>query len=365
MAEELAPWTAQGLRITDADLETALLQPRGTPVNGSCYTRDTVYVVAGRVYWASPCPQGRKPWFVQSLQLLAAALAATPADEPPVPDVTFVLNVNDWPVCARHASPGRPLPCFDLSTTDEHWAIRFPGFAFGGFDSKVIDPARLFADAVPWASRAPVAVFRGQLGCYVNVGAHAYSAHRRAQQQGHVPCPRYVAWAAGQAHPDLLDVGLVGVRVNALRALGLNETQLPTVPRMGVREHAAYRYLIHLDGQTYAYRLQTLLALGSTVLKQTSPFREFYYDLLRPNVHYVPFYIAADGSTNLADKVRHLRANDDLAQRVARRGMHFVRAALNGPCIAAYWRTLLRAYHALLVDPVVLPATAEPVPAYA
>ena len=79
-------------------------------------------------------------------------------------------------------------------------------------------------------------------------------------------------------------------------------------------------------------------------------------------MHYVPFYVAADGSTNLAEKVHHLRANDDLAQRVARRGMHFARAALNGPCIAAYWRTLLRSYHALLVDPVVLPATAEPVP---
>lgn len=50
-----------------------------------------------------------------------------------------------------------------------------------------------------------------------------------------------------------------------------------------------FKYQINLDGTVAAYRLPYLLAGGSLVLKQNSPYYEFFYKDLEPMVHYIPF----------------------------------------------------------------------------
>jgi len=58
-----------------------------------------------------------------------------------------------------------------------------------------------------------------------------------------------------------------------------------------------YKYLISLDGNSYANRLIKLLATNSLVVKENTPTRqaiEFYYHMLQPGVHYLPFDIKTD-----------------------------------------------------------------------
>lgn len=50
-----------------------------------------------------------------------------------------------------------------------------------------------------------------------------------------------------------------------------------------------YKYQISIDGTVAAYRLPYLLGGSSVVLKQDSPYYEFFYHELKPNVHYIPF----------------------------------------------------------------------------
>ena len=50
------------------------------------------------------------------------------------------------------------------------------------------------------------------------------------------------------------------------------------------------QYLVHLDGHSYSHRLVKLLATNSLVLKEETADLEYYYHLLRPYVHYVPFH---------------------------------------------------------------------------
>ena len=47
---------------------------------------------------------------------------------------------------------------------------------------------------------------------------------------------------------------------------------LERAERVPLREHANYRFLVHLDGYTASSRLQSLLATNSVVLKQDSYF---------------------------------------------------------------------------------------------
>ena len=47
---------------------------------------------------------------------------------------------------------------------------------------------------------------------------------------------------------------------------------------------------MHLDGHSYSHRLVKLLATNSLVLKEETADLEYYYHLLRPYVHYVPFH---------------------------------------------------------------------------
>lgn len=50
-----------------------------------------------------------------------------------------------------------------------------------------------------------------------------------------------------------------------------------------------YKYQISIDGTVAAYRLPYLLAGSGVVLKQDSPYYEFFYHNLEPFVHYIPF----------------------------------------------------------------------------
>lgn len=53
-------------------------------------------------------------------------------------------------------------------------------------------------------------------------------------------------------------------------------------------DHAAYRMLVHLDGQGLSLRLEQLLPLNSVVLREESGYRSFYHHLIMPYDHYIP-----------------------------------------------------------------------------
>ncbi len=44
-----------------------------------------------------------------------------------------------------------------------------------------------------------------------------------------------------------------------------------------MKEHAMYRYLLHLDGASASYRLAHLFLINSLVLKQESRYIEYFY----------------------------------------------------------------------------------------
>ena len=71
-----------------------------------------------------------------------------------------------------------------------------------------------------------------------------------------------------------------------------------------MEEQLQYKYLIAVDGWAAPWeRVPAVLASNSLLLKQESPFVEWFYDLMIPGVHYVPVkYDLSD----LVDKIKLL-----------------------------------------------------------
>lgn len=111
------------------------------------------------------------------------------------------------------------------------------------------------------------------------------------------------------------------------------------------QRHSAYRYLLHLDGHTYSNRLGWLLFTGSTVLKQASPWLEWYTADLLPGVHVEPLWLTATDDVLAA--VERLRSDDARARAIGAAGLAFARRSLSRAARCAHWDRVLRGYVAL------------------
>ena len=105
-----------------------------------------------------------------------------------------------------------------------------------------------------------------------------------------------------------------------------------------MERHAEYKYLISLDGNSYSHRLLKLLALNSVVIKEETPYVEFYYHLLKPHVHYVPFEFTMQhrkldtARSNLTAVVQAAIKDDEAMRLISERGhalVHTLRARVS------------------------------------
>jgi hypothetical protein len=90
---------------------------------------------------------------------------------------------------------------------------------------------------------------------------------------------------------DALDAGYSGVpdrrcEVDPL----LCDPYLPAMPTVPFEEHPKFKYLLNCDGIVAAYRLSNLMHINSLILKQDSPWMEYFYRSIRQDEHYVTFY---------------------------------------------------------------------------
>ena len=97
--------------------------------------------------------------------------------------------------------------------------------------------------------------------------------------------------------------------------------------RLSVVDMLQFKYVLDIDGyaSTYSGTFWKLYS-GSVLLKQTSVWRQWYYDRLIPWVHYVPIN---NNFSDLSDKIEWCIKNDDLARKISENARAFVKKALN------------------------------------
>lgn len=136
------------------------------------------------------------------------------------------------------------------------------------------------------------------------------------------------------------------VRANASRP------PLPLLPETNATDNLHFKYLLNLDGHSYAHRLLKLLATNSLVIKEESLELEFYYHLLKPYVHYIPFAFKADVQrytlekieTNLTAVVRMAKRHDGEMRQIAEQAHALVHTHLCDAARRCYLYELLRRY---------------------
>jgi len=178
---------------------------------------------------------------------------------------------------------------------------------------------------------------------------------------------RQVALDLGRQHPDLFEVGwtaafdvqawnplsdernvlnteaLLKLKAQGLgkRASSGSDTNVASLPAGFLRSYqgqvqkqrvspydylSSTKYLLVLSGNNGADRLGPFLAhSGAVLLLQENDALSHFSHRLRPWVHYVP---VTHSAADLADKVRWLQQNDDLAYQLARNAYFFGRSFL-------------------------------------
>lgn len=105
-------------------------------------------------------------------------------------------------------------------------------------------------------------------------------------------------------------------------------------------EHYRYAYLLFPRGNTISDRLRLLLPLNAVILRDTSAnfvdYQEFYYELLKPWIHYIP---VTAGSLNAT--MSKLRAAPALCKHIIHSQHQFVSNVLSYARLQDYVQSLL------------------------
>jgi hypothetical protein len=91
--------------------------------------------------------------------------------------------------------------------------------------------------------------------------------------------------------------------------------------KLATEEMLKYRYLLDVDGYTNSWGLPWKLRSGSVVIKQQTRWTQWYYDRLKPWVHYAP---CAPDFSDLHEVYAKLEANPELVAFIRRNAQLFM-----------------------------------------
>lgn len=134
-----------------------------------------------------------------------------------------------------------------------------------------------------------------------------------------------------------LDVGIVSekntidsnsIRFDPVYGLGMLNTGIKSSNRLNYVEQSNYKYIIHVDGNVNAYRLLSIMATGSLIIRVRSSFTSWFEHLIEPGKHFVE--VKSDLS-DLLEKVQWCKKNDSQCLEMASRSLKFAQNILLNP----------------------------------
>ena len=318
--EDLAPFQEKGVRKEDIDatIRDVAKIPSGHLASFVRYTvKDNV------LSWTSPCDSKdvRILHVVELLEDMALNLG--------LPDLDFLVSLWD--------SYDNPLflektycPVFTMCKLKGNpWGVLYPEFRFFDYRRRVFNDIVWTSDRSSWDQKIGKAFWRGMSsgGCY--------------SEDGWDLMPRSRLTVLSKENPDLIDAFFTSPYSLNNQVKGWMESYgLFTIWNYPV-DFVPYKYLVAMDGNTFASNFWWLLLSNCTVFKNDSDYSEWFYKGLEPYVHYVPYAIDL---SDFKDKVTWIRTHDDEGREIAERGALFAKEHLTNEALVAYFYRLLLAY---------------------
>lgn len=251
----------------------------------------------------------------------------------PLPDVDFIVSLQD----GFEQSLGLECPLFVYAKTKgANDQVLIPDFkALTGYTTlrKMMEKG---SQKYPWEKKEAQAFWRGATtGGYLTLSNWTQFARTKLA-------------LLSLAHPQELDARFNNFAQcdpevpKVLKAKGLQGNRVSQI------NHLKYKYLVDVDGNTCSFEryFWTLLS-NSLVLKQETPFIQWYYGGVKPYKHYVP---VKEDLSDLLEKLAWARAHDEEARQIAENATAFVKSNLSTEDIFLYMAQLLKEYAKLQRD---------------
>jgi len=279
-----------------------------------------------------------------------------------VPDIEFFVNRRDFPLITVDGtepynniwdSKNKKLvshdyekyaPILSMSNSARYADIMIPTWddwsRVQSFEGKwFVRTCKKYSDSfdTKWDKKLPTAVFRGgTTGCGISINTNkrlkvSYISSQTKTPDGEIP---------------LLDAGITNWNVRPrkiegepyLQTINIKEIPFGLATRLSPEEQSGYKYIVHIEGHVAAFRLSLELSMGSTILMVESQWKLWYSDMLEPYKHYIP--IKGDMS-DLLDKIKWCRDNDDECKKIAENGKLFYNTYLQRNGVLDYLQKMV------------------------
>lgn len=231
----------------------------------------------------------------------------------------------------------QPWPVLGFTSTNElinnaHVILIPDSEALFGY-SQLFREAEKATYNTPWSDKIPKVFWRGSA---TGAGPENNDLNGTARL-------RFMNYASNL---DFADIGLTFYtpQLNS-QFKQLVATTYSLKPRVTVAESIKYRYLIDIDGNSCSYsRMAWILYSNSLLMKHTSIYKQWYYDQIQPNVHYLPI---AEDFSNLQEQYNWAENNQEAAQAIAANSRQLAKQIFNPNSILDAFEKGLLQYHAL------------------
>ena len=215
-------------------------------------------------------------------------------------------------------------------------AVLWPETRQSNYKFNILKGAMHLTKEHPWESKKKKAYWRG-------ISSGGFFTVENWDQK---PRPRLVMFS--QDHPHLVDARLTSSDYwtcpDVAKWMKENDYVDKWVYSLGQVHN---RYMISVDGNSFASNLYWLLGLECTIIRERSDHIEWFHGAIKEGVHYVCY----DTDCNdLAEVINYLRAHDDEAKRISDAATKFAKDNLTLEDIALYLYRLFEAYAALCHD---------------
>jgi hypothetical protein len=265
-----------------------------------------------------------------------------------IPDVILCFHVRDFPIMhKKQLHPFTNIVPPDYKIKKEFQNEKYPVFAFSsGYDFNDIpiptgeDINRIsqmhFVNGcmngykdfdkinLDWNSKVEKGFFRGSLtGCGTTINDNM----------------RLKVSKMSLENPDLLDCYISKINFRIRKSSYDKPVSRPQVSNVKIGDYKSiidksfYKYIVNIDGHSRAYRLGSEFGMNSVVLLQKSPYYLWFEPLLKEYVHYIP--IKRDLS-DLIEKIKWCKENDDKCKKIASNGLDFFNKYLTKDGILDY-----------------------------
>lgn len=242
-----------------------------------------------------------------------------------LPKLDFLVDLHDACACTVKKAP---VFCISKHANDTH-VILMPDFVkFTSAPGNIRD-AYKGSKRYPWHAKKAQAFWRG-----TTTGAMIDHTDFERLNRFHLV-------ALSLKRPKDLNARFTGVAQNdsllekILKQKGMLDNHL------SVSEHLRYRYLLAIDGNTWASSYFWQLFGNSLILKQASFFSEWYHAALKPYMHYVP--LKRDFS-DLIDRIAWAKKHENRARTIVKHAHNFARAYLKEVDLYYYFYLSLKEY---------------------